>query len=212
MYHVINRSNSRVKIFADEKEYRLFETVLVEAKERVEMRILGYCIMPNHWHLVLYPKSDGDLTKFMTWLTMTHTQRQHAMKKTAGYGHLYQGRYKSFPVETNEYLLHVLGYVERNPVRAKLVKRAEDWRWSSLWRRVSGSVDQKKLLAEWPTEAPKEYLEWINRKDDEENLLVMRESIKKNKPFGTEKWTRIFVEKFGLGPTLRGQGRPKKGS
>ncbi len=79
-YHVINRTNARVQIFDNNRDYKLFEDILEGAKEKFEMRILSYCIMPNHWHLSLYPKKDGDLSKFMGWITNTHTRRWHATK------------------------------------------------------------------------------------------------------------------------------------
>ena len=87
VYHVLNRANARVRIFDNDKDYQLFKEILVEAKEKCNMRLLAYCIMPNHWHLVVNPKKDGDLSKFMNWLTLTHTQRWHVSKKTTGQGH-----------------------------------------------------------------------------------------------------------------------------
>ncbi|MBU3942870.1 transposase, partial [Patescibacteria group bacterium] len=134
-YHVINRANARIQIFDEDRDYKLFEEVLEEAKEKFDMGILSYCIMPNHWHLVLYSKTDGNLQLFMRWLSMTHTRRWHSQHKSIGSGHLYQGRYKSFLVQEDDYLLQLFKYVERNPLRAKLVNKAEDWKWSSLWRR-----------------------------------------------------------------------------
>src|SRR3989344_8620297 len=94
IYHIINRANGRLKIFNAKKDYLLFEELLTEAKELTDMRILAYTIMPNHWHLVLSPRKDGDLSIFMHWLSTTHTRRVHVATKTIGAGHLYQGRYK----------------------------------------------------------------------------------------------------------------------
>ena len=96
------------------------------------MRIAAFCLMPNHWHLILWPHGDGDTSAFMRWLTVTHSTRYHAHYHTAGQGHLYQGRFKAFPIQTNHYLRTAWRYIERNPVRAKLVERAEAWPWSSL--------------------------------------------------------------------------------
>lgn len=107
-YHIINRANARMPIFFEEQDYILFEKVLEEAKEKCDMRILAYCLMPNHFHIVLYPKNDGDLGTFMQWLTLTHTQRWHQQKHTKGTGHLYQGRYKSFIIESDNHLLSVM--------------------------------------------------------------------------------------------------------
>lgn len=135
IYHVINRANARVQIFDGDSDYKQFESILEEAVEKFDMRLLAYCIMPNHFHLVLYPKMDGDLSKFIGWLTNTHTRRWHTTKQTMGHGHLYQGRYKSFLCQKDNHLLALLRYVERNAKRAGLVKKAEYWKWSSAWVR-----------------------------------------------------------------------------
>lgn len=210
-YHVINRANARMNIFDTDEDYLLFEKVLEEAKEKFGMRILSYCIMPNHWHLVLYPKNDGELQKFMGWLSMTHTQRWHAHYKTTGSGHLYQGRYKSFIVQTNQYLLQLFRYVERNALRAKLVKKAENWKWSSLYRRENGSASQKKLLSEWPIDIPKNYLHLVNEPHTKSEMESLRYCVNKGKPYGSEEWTDKMIDVFKLTSTLRGRGRPKKG-
>ena len=212
VYHVINRANGRIQIFHKDKDYLLFESVLAEAKELNGMRILAYCIMPNHWHLVLHPRKDGDLQEFMRWLTMTHTQRQHAAHKTAGSGHLYQGRYKSFLVEKNNYFLQLCRYVERNPLRARLVKKAEHWKWSSLWRREKGSDQQKKLLSSWPEDMPEGYLDYVNMREPDEDLQDIRYSVNRGKPYGADAWVNKMVDMFDLEPTVNNPWRPKKSS
>jgi len=103
VYHALNRANARAKIFLSEGDYQAFEQVLVEAVERVDMRLLAYCVMPSHWHLVLWPRLDNDLSRFMQWLTVTHARRWHTHRHTGGSGHVYQGRFKSFPVQTESY-------------------------------------------------------------------------------------------------------------
>ena len=124
VYHVLNRGNARAHIFDKAADYAAFERILAEARERNDMRIMAYCLMRNHWHLVLWPRHDGDLSRFMGWLTLTHTQRWHAHRGTGGTGHVYQGRFKSFPVQADEHFLTVCRYVERNALRAKRVKKA----------------------------------------------------------------------------------------
>ncbi len=99
IYHCINRSNGRVALFRKDADYEAFERILEEAKEKYPVRVLAYVVMPNHWHLVLQPYNDGDLSKFLRWITLTHTQRWHAHYHNIGYGHLYQGRFKSFPAK-----------------------------------------------------------------------------------------------------------------
>jgi putative transposase len=105
VYHILNRANARLTIFEDEDDFIAFERVLAEAVTRHAMRLLAYCVMPDHFHLLLWPRGDGDLSRFMQWLTLTHTQRWHAHHRTAGSGHLYQGRFKSFPVQSDDHFL-----------------------------------------------------------------------------------------------------------
>src|SRR5688572_4722146 len=159
IYHVLNRANARLPLFESTEDYLAFERVLEEARERFSMRILAYCIMPNHWHLVLWPRKDGELSAFAGWITLTHTQRYHAHRQTAGAGHLYQGRFKSFPCQSNQYFLTLCRYVERNPLRANLVSQAQDWPHSSLHRRLVPDVQPPLLLHhDWPVERPANWL------------------------------------------------------
>ncbi|HEX4149094.1 MAG TPA: transposase, partial [Pirellulales bacterium] len=132
VYHVLNRAVARQRIFCKQADYLAFEQVLEEAQARVPMRLLSFCLMPNHWHMVVWPRGDGDLSEYLRWLTVTHTKRWHSHHHTTGSGALCQGRFRSFPIEEDEHFTTVCRYVERNPLRAKLVARAEHWRWSSL--------------------------------------------------------------------------------
>ncbi len=210
IYHVINRANGRHQIFETDEDYHLFEKLLLETKELVDMRILAYIIMPNHWHLVLHPNKDGDLGTFMHRLSNAHTRKVHARTNTNGNGHLYQGRYKAFLVDTDNYLLTLIKYVERNPVRAKLVTRCEDWHWGSAWRRIHGSPVQMKLIDASPEPFPKNYRTWINSADTAKDLDTIRNSIKKGVPYGRETWVENMVLVHHLESTVRTQGRPKK--
>ena len=159
LFHVLNRAVAREKIFWKPDDYLAFETVLQEAGERVPMRLLSYCVMPNHWHLVLWPRGDDDLSGYMRWLTVTHAKRWHSHYHSSGSGALYQGRFKSFPIEQDEHFLTVCRYVERNPLRAKLVDRAQEWRWCSLWHRAQGS--RVVSLAAWPVPAGREWVSHV---------------------------------------------------
>ena len=211
IYHVINRANARVKIFDNNDDYKLFEGILEEAVKKFDMRLLAYCVMPNHFHLILYPKQDGDLSRFMGWLTNTHTRRWHTIKNTIGQGHLYQGRYKSFICQKDNYFLALVCYVERNAKKAHLCRKAQDWKWSSLYRREKGSLNQKKILSVWPVDVPKNYLLLVNKVQDKDDEELIERSIVKSNPFGNMDWIEKAVERFGLEQTLRKVGRPKNG-
>ena len=212
MYHVLNRANARMTIFNTDKEYEDFEQILFDAVEKFKMRLIAYTLMPNHFHLVLYPRYDDEIKKFMHWLTLTHTQRWHVNTKTIGHGHLYQGRYKSFLVETDSYLWALLAYVERNPLRAKLVKSLKDWKWSSYYKRLHGTPLQKKLLATDSITWPDDYEELLTLAEEKESLETIRNSVNRGKPYGSIGWTSKVLKKFGLEITERKRGRPKKGS
>ena len=147
IYHVLNRANARMPIFEKDGDYEAFERVLQESVNRCDTQLLAYCLMPNHWHLVVIPKKDGELSRFTGWLTLTHTQRWHAHRHSTGSGHVYQGRFKSLPIQDDEHFVTVCRYVERNALRASLVRRAEEWRWSSLWRWTNGSAKEKAVLS-----------------------------------------------------------------
>jgi len=211
IYHVINRAAGRLQIFNKSSDYQCFTDLLSEAKEVTDMRILAYTIMPNHWHLVLNPRMDGDLGIFMHRLTNAHTRQVHTITKTIGYGPLYQGRYKSFLIDSDEYLLTLIKYVERNPVRAKLVRTCEEWKWGSAQLRaeITSLNAHRHLLSELPVSLPERYLEWINTEERTETLEVIRNSVNKGTPYGKEKWVDMMIKKYDLQTTLRNGGRPK---
>jgi putative transposase len=162
-YHALNRGNAGMAIFQDDEDYAAFERTLAEAVARHDVGLLAYCVMPDHFHLVVRPRGDGDLSRFMRWLSMTHTQRWHAHRHSAGSGHVYQGRFKSFPVQDDGHLATVCRYVERNPLRAGLVARAEQWRWGSLHPRRAAEADSLPALARWPIPRPRKWLERVNK-------------------------------------------------
>jgi len=174
VYHVLNRAVARLPLFEKPADYTAFLRVVAEALEEQPMRILAFTLMPNHWHMLLWPKEDGDLSAFCRWMTHTHSMRWHAHYHTSGTGHIYQGRFKSFPVQGDDHFYTVCRYVERNPLRAKLVKRAEDWRWSSLWRRVRGDDQPGPLLSAWPVPLPETWLQHVHEPQTEAELQALR--------------------------------------
>ena len=209
VYHVLNRANARLTIFEDEADYEAFERVLIEAVERAETRLLAYCLMPNHWHLVVWPYQDGELSRFVGWLTLTHTQRWHAHRHSAGCGHVYQGRFKSFPIQEDDHFYAVARYVERNALRANLARKAQQWRWGSLFRWQRNSAEDRQFLAAWPLPRQAGWIEHVNAPQTELELLAVRRSVQRGMPFGDEGWTQRAVRRLGLESTLRPRGRPK---
>jgi len=157
----------------------------------------------------LWPRRDGELSEVLRWITVTHTQRWHAHHHSAGTGPVYQGRFKSFPVQTDEHFLSVARYVERNPLRAKLVARAEDWQWGSLWRLEQEAGTQMVWLSEWPMDRPRDWRLRVNRPQLASELEALRMSVRRGRPFGEDEWVRRMVRKFGMESTLRPRGRPR---
>ena len=96
IYHVLKRADARMTIFEKDGDYEAFERILEEAIDRTRTRLQAYCVKPSHWHLIVWPHQEGELTRFIGWLTLTHTQRWDAHRHTRGSGHVYQGRLRSF--------------------------------------------------------------------------------------------------------------------
>ncbi len=211
VYHVLNRGSGRCTLFHKDGDYEAFERILEETLKHVPgMRLLAYCLMPNHWHLVLWPRGDGELSDFGHYLTLTHTQRWHAHYHTVGTGHLYQGRFKSFPVATDEYFLRLCRYVERNPLRAGLVTNAAAWQWGSLWRRQQGSPALLQWLSDWPLPCPAKWVQHVNEPQSEGELEPIRRSIQRGQPLGNLPWALRVARLMGLEATFRPRGRPRR--
>jgi len=210
LFHVLNRGVGRMRLFFKDADYQAFEDILEEVLAVQAMRICSYCLMPNHWHLVLWPEHDGDLAAFMQRLTVTHVTRWQRHRKQVGFGHVYQGRFKSFPISTDDHFYQVVRYVERNPLRAALVERAQAWRWSSLWRRESGTVEQRRLLSKWPLPCSRDWGEHVQRPQTEAEVEAIRRCVNRGQPFGSASWIEACAERLGLQSTLRLRGRPQK--
>lgn len=207
--HVLNRGVTRMPVFEKAGDYEAFERVLSETLQKAPMRICSYCVMPNHWHMLVWPEHDGDLGRFLQRLTITHVRRWQEHRHCVGLGHVYQGRYKSFPVEEDEHFLGVARYVERNALRANLVVRAEEWRWSSLWRRERGAAQEKDILAPWPVAMPDHWIERVNRPDNEKEQKALRRSVQRGRPYGAPAWQRDTAKRLGLESAYRSRGRPR---
>jgi len=213
-YHVLNRGNARAEVFHKEADYVAFLKLLCQASERLPMRLLSYCLMPNHFHLVLWPWEDGDLSRWMQWLLTSHVRRYHRHYHSSG--HVWQGRFKAFPIEEDEHLLTVMRYVERNPVRAKTIpiRKAQRWPWSSVGQEEKSGTPPKKIerppLDAGPVPRGKDWLRWVNQPQTEAELKAMRESVNRDRPFGAESWQKATAKRLGLEHSMRSRGRPRK--
>jgi REP-associated tyrosine transposase len=211
VFHVLNRANNRDRIFATPEDYLAFLRVLRDSLDKKPMRILSYCLMPNHWHLLLWPRKDGELGEFLQIVTTTHVRRWRLFRQSVGGGHLYQGTYKSFPVQDDDHYYSVSRYIERNALRAGLIERAEDWHWGSLWQRLQRiAPDDYPPLHPWPLPIPRNWTTLVNRPETAAELDALRTSVRRGRPFGSEVWQQRAAKRLGLESTFRSRGRPKK--
>jgi putative transposase len=208
IYHVLNRGNGRMQLFHKDEDSTAFEHALSQALGRNPVDLLTYCLMPNHWHLVVRPQTDSALGRMMAWVGATHVRRhqEHYHRRSAG--HLYQGRYKSFPVAEDDYFLTLCRYVESNALRARLVERAEQWTWGGLWRRAHRAVGP--VLSEWPVERPRNRTGSVNGELAPEEMHVVRECVVRGRPLGPVDWMTETARRLGLEFALRNPGRPRK--
>ena len=206
VFHVMNRSAKRLTLFESRDDYELFHRCLVSALQGEPIRIYAFCVMPNHFHLVLGPERDGQVASFMKRLTGRHGQLWHVARKTSGSGAVYQGRYRAVPVQTDQHFLTLCRYVERNALRAGLVARAEDWEWGSAWMRFRKS--SVIALSEWPIPQPSSWLSILNSQQSLEEAGLIRRSIARGLPFGDRDWQALAARNLGLESSLRPRGRP----
>lgn len=206
VYHVLNRANAGAPLFDDALDYRHFIGLLAEERDNAGMRLLAWCLMPNHWHLVLWPHADGDLGRFVRRLTQRHTQARHRRLGTVGQGHLYQGRYKAFLVQDDDHVVTVCRYVERNPLRAGVVTTAADWPYGSLAQLHRRGP--ARLLDPWPLPRPAGWAGAVDRPETPLELEALRRSVRRGAPFGNSDWVAAMADRYRLHTSLRPRGRP----
>ncbi|MDA1051865.1 MAG: transposase [Planctomycetota bacterium] len=209
IYHASNRANLGAKIFCKEQDYLAFERVLGEALKLHQIELYSYQIMPTHWHLILRPLVDGEMGRFCKWVCGTHTMRYNVHYHTAGKGHLYQGRFKSFPIQDDDHFFVACRYVERNALRSNLVERAGDWRWGSLWRWLQPNEPEPKLLSPWPIPRLPNWVQRVNQALTENELKAIRVCAQRGSPMGDEAWVETIVRRLNLESTMRPRGRPR---
>ncbi|MGA8351789.1 MAG: transposase, partial [Isosphaeraceae bacterium] len=178
---MLNRSVGKMHLFGKDAGFEAFQRVMIEAHRRHPIRILSYCVLSNHWHFAVWPDADGQVTAFFRWLAHTHAMRWRIAHRTVGYGHLCQGRFQSFPVQSDEHLLTVLRYIERNAVGTGLVARAEHRRWSGLWARMHGEDAITAIVSPWPVERPVDWTDRVNAPLSAKEFGRVRVSIERGR-------------------------------
>ena len=205
IYHIINRGNMRIQVFNDAEDYEHFLELLYKSAEKEKVAIHAYCLMPNHFHLLLSPEGEGSLSRMMQWLMTSHVRYYHRKNKTSG--HVWQGRYKSFIVQKDSYYIEVMRYIEANALRAGLVEKAEDWIYGSLYARISTWAH----LSESLVELGDDWKDNVNMTMQIDELEKIRNSVNRQAPLGKDEWQIVVASQHGLLPTLGNRGRPKKG-
>lgn len=206
VYHVLNRGNGRQRVFHKSQDYKVFIDLMRDAKTRYSVKVLAFCLMPNHFHMILMPTRAEDLSRWMQWLMTCHVRRYHRDNGTSG--HVWQGRFKSFVIQRDEHLLTGLRYVEGNPVRAGLVNSAKDWLWSSHSVLIDNS--SRLLLDEIPIEIPRNRDRCVDEPLTKKELDRLRQSVNRQSPYGDTMWQMQMGRELGLESTLRPRGRPVK--
>jgi len=205
VYHVLNRGNAREVVFAQASDYDSFLRLLCRAKQRHPLDLFAYCLMPNHFHLIVRPICGSDLSRFMQWLLTSHVRQHHQKNGTSG--HVWQGRFKSFLIQEDSHLLVAMRYVERNPVRAKLVNSAADWTWSS--HRESIGVDKRQRIEVSPVSLPSDWTDYVDQPLMDAELESIRRSVNRQAPYGSSDWRVHVCQRYGLQSTIH-RGRPRK--
>ena len=208
VFHVMNRAARRARLFETADDYLAFIAVIAEAQQRIDLPLLAYCVMPNHFHLVAWPCEDEQLPRFMCWFQSTHGRRWNVFRGSRGAGAVYQGRYRASAIQTDRHFLTVCRYVERNALRAGLVTRAQDWAWSSLFERCKNS--NRIRLAAWPISPSPDWVEFVNQPQTAGEVEAIRKAVQKNAPFGGSDWVRHTAKVLDLEQKLHPQGRPRK--
>lgn len=205
-YHVLNRGNARATVFRDSTDFQTFLKLADRSRARTSLAVHAYCLMPNHFHFVVQPHADDDVARWMHWLTTTYAH--HQRRRYSSIGHIWQGRFKAFPVQSDRHLLALMRYVERNALRAGLVSRSEHWQWGSLSQRLTGKSMLQVHTA--PVTLPSNWVEIVNETGSAAELEAIRRSVDRGTPYGEEAWSQAVAAQLGLGFTLRPRGRPVK--
>jgi putative transposase len=214
VYHVINRGNNRQKVFDGESDYLAFLKAIADLKERKPFFLYGYCLMSNHIHLLIRPQ-EVPISRIVQSLLVSHTQRYHRFHNSSG--HVWQGRFKSPVIQDDDHLMAVLRYIEANPLRAKLVKQAGEYRWSSFAQHGNGRADPLlapavayEALGKGESTRRRRWTAYVHQTPDAEELSAIRLSSETGLPYGESTWVNRLCDRLKLDLIIRPRGRPRK--
>ena len=215
VYHALNRGNNRSAVFAGAGDYQTFLRALCQTKERYPFRLYAYCLMGNHFHLVLQPQDGQSISRILQSLTVAHTWHFH--RRRGGSGHVWQGRFKSPVVAADEHLLTVMRYVESNPLRAGMVSDLAAYPWSSYLVHGLGSgsglVDEAPVWAGLAKTAPARqayWRKWLHEPLSAGDLAAVRRSVTSGRPYGGAPWVDATAQRLGINLSSRPPGRHRK--
>jgi putative transposase len=196
-FHVLNRGNERRVLFKEPRDYGKFLELLATGRERFPINVFAYCLMPNHWHLIVVGREMGAISNAIQWIACRHACGLRRQEDTVGHGHVYQSRFHSFPIGSMRHHFAVHRYVEANALRAGLVQRAEDWRWGSLWDRPREAT---RILEPLPYELPSHWAEIVNATGHRRVPAQLQRSIQSGRPYGSPVWAQKTCEALRLPP------------
>lgn len=178
--HLCNRAAGQITIFQNPYDYMQVLQVLGEALEKFPISLYAFCIMPNHWHLLLQASKPKAVSRFMHWFGTTHTTRYRKSHETVGRGALYQNRFRSHPVHGAAAFIKTAAYIEQNALTAGLVSKVSAWRWGSAFQKPA------LPLTPWPIPKPTDWKQLTREPLDGETLQRLR--------FATRSSTRFIIE------------------
>jgi len=185
VWHAMNRAVQHGTLFSQPSDYTEFLSLLCDAAQQHPISLFAYCAMPNHWHLLVHAPTGSSLSSYLQWLAGVHGSLLRKSSHTTGRGAVYQGRFRAVPVEADQSFVRVCRYIERNPVRAGLVTRADEWSWSSA-ARVHGRA--RPPLAEWPIARPSRWTELLDSPQETAVVDLIRQSMIRGVPYGSKEW------------------------
>ena len=209
-HHITQRGNRREDVFFDDEDRQTYLDWLREYAAKYKVEVAAYCLMRNHLHLILIPSTEDGMQNLLKPLHMRYAQRLNRARQQQG--HVWQGRYFSSVLD-GDYFRAALRYVERNPVRARLAKKAENYAWSSARGHCGLSTDALlKAKPRWWNDFDDiaDWSKWLAEPDEEQAMLVLRRNAMMGLPCGSEKFLRKIEKLAGRDLHYKPQGRPKK--